>query len=1497
MTTAFDPTTAKPAASSGGFDPTSAKPVPTGGAGGGFDPTTAKPLTAAPATAPTPDPTIGLSHIKTKYAQTLDAAATKYGLDPALLRSIHFVEDASEDPNVVSSANAIGEMQMEPDTFKRFAQKGAKITDPSANIDAGAHYLGWLMHRYGGNLAKVATAYNAGEGAVDRGAQRGDYARNVQELYKRLTANVGGPGTNPLPHRAVAAKATPAPSGPELTLAEINPRGGTISAIPGGAIGGAAERAGQTIEHSLRDAVANIHDTFNLGANEQAALQKIGQLGPVQGAAKGAQIFSDLTLLPFSGLEAVMRDVATGNTKNIGDLGTRVMSALKDPLHAGDFLDQLTEKYGPWTRATNLWWAQQPGIRERLAAAKPKTPEGIIFQQSLGMRADAGRFLLNKSYLSGSLGFLTGMIAPVGPEMALMRGATKGATKVAELALKPLAAAAVRVAPKAAVKVAARTADLGAYVDAAKEKVLSTAPIVGDRYRPVWKAQGEQGENRQRFYARNQGEAHYSAHQVLGQEIRLGGTTPEQRLAVHQEADKFFNPFTTLHVDQPEGGDPFYDELTGTTTMKKGPAWGQKVIDRSVVYADHPAPNLPRSPNNSPYIPRNQEAATIFAGQQPDIIANFNRRAGAGDVQGALSMVPGMQAADAARFAQAAKAKAAEILKEKPKNDTIDNILQSNEPQSKTVAVAARKILRDLTMKKALGHWATVTGRDAVERQTPHGVEVLIPHPIKAMERDDTTIGNVSVHDRAVYTTQFMHGLDDATTTLAPSMKNKMLQGFFPRGGMFSNEVTPLEKLEGPQTSLAGTGGGGAGALGAGPKREYGSIRDALADGQQINPTFDPADAAERSTVQSLRFQNYMRYVLDESKRVKASGVTNGRINYDTALDRALKTGRLTKPHALPPEDEPLGYGPTGRVAYEKWVADEATARMKDTISPTQLADTKSDQFMEVWKAQQSKIHQAIEEQWNADHPTLTWQSDKELGVDDLAGLTVPKVNVGAAIDGHPVLAQQAGRAPSGAWALRDAPESYIGNSFETLNNLFRTAFLADILYHPAKNLARLSFGFGYLNPIEIAQGLFAPHTIDDEILGEADKLGATANKFNVGPATPKTHALYSYATPDDYAKTPKGVTSERGVPGDVVTPAGRSRLGRRIQTALDGYRNVAEGAAQQGAGPLGVGMHVLGKAAYNADKWNTEWTFQVWEDALSALTYRKLRDRGIAGGLAQDEAKARAANETRRILGDSGNITATERQLGAQRLNWFYGWSKGQWRLWSRIMSNPRAAQFFVAQSYGVRTANENTTVPNPQDFPEDLIWGYDGDKPLAIGVGRGYMKKAEGIADLATAPLTAGAGLMDFADAAASDFYNTLNPVMRMIFENAAQTFGFAKGQAPSPWGALFDRDLPLGDAAKQAVGQVGAQVMPSSAAAIQKAAKEKDPRYLMDLLGIPVKNLNETQNAWIPGYIAGKYRKTLEDALRAAPTNAMKDRLKEIYGPLIEKEEQQQSSLRGY
>ncbi|KGQ59352.1 transglycosylase SLT domain-containing protein [Gallibacterium anatis] len=84
-------------------------------------------------------------------------------------------QESAWRPNVRSSANAIGLMQLLPSTAKATAQqanyslqRANNLTDPLGNILLGTAHLQQLAEKYGDNRLLIAAAYNAGANRVDR---------------------------------------------------------------------------------------------------------------------------------------------------------------------------------------------------------------------------------------------------------------------------------------------------------------------------------------------------------------------------------------------------------------------------------------------------------------------------------------------------------------------------------------------------------------------------------------------------------------------------------------------------------------------------------------------------------------------------------------------------------------------------------------------------------------------------------------------------------------------------------------------------------------------------------------------------------------------------------------------------------------------------------------------------------------------------------------------------------------------------------------------------------------------------------------------------------------------------------------------------------------------------------------------------------------------------------------------------------------------------------
>jgi soluble lytic murein transglycosylase-like protein len=142
------------------------------------------------------------------YKAEIDAAAAKYGLDPALLRGL-IRQESNFDPNAGSPAGAQGLCQLMPGTAA--ALGCTNVHDPAQNIDAGARYLRQQLDAFGGDVAKALAAYNAGPGAVQRYggvppyAETQNYVRQVQAYAAQYRSqSQSQPQSLPQPQPAAA---------------------------------------------------------------------------------------------------------------------------------------------------------------------------------------------------------------------------------------------------------------------------------------------------------------------------------------------------------------------------------------------------------------------------------------------------------------------------------------------------------------------------------------------------------------------------------------------------------------------------------------------------------------------------------------------------------------------------------------------------------------------------------------------------------------------------------------------------------------------------------------------------------------------------------------------------------------------------------------------------------------------------------------------------------------------------------------------------------------------------------------------------------------------------------------------------------------------------------------------------------------------------------------------------------------------------------------------
>ncbi len=98
-----------------------------------------------------------------KYGSNILLATLGKNVSPAFVLAVLGVESAGR-ADAVSSAGAVGLMQLIPATAERFKVKDS--SDPQQNINGGTAYLDWLLKKFDRDPLLALAGYNAGENAV-----------------------------------------------------------------------------------------------------------------------------------------------------------------------------------------------------------------------------------------------------------------------------------------------------------------------------------------------------------------------------------------------------------------------------------------------------------------------------------------------------------------------------------------------------------------------------------------------------------------------------------------------------------------------------------------------------------------------------------------------------------------------------------------------------------------------------------------------------------------------------------------------------------------------------------------------------------------------------------------------------------------------------------------------------------------------------------------------------------------------------------------------------------------------------------------------------------------------------------------------------------------------------------------------------------------------------------------------------------------------------------
>ena len=137
------------------------------------------------------------------HAAYIAEAAQRFGIPERWIRAVLHAESAG-DVRAISSAGALGLMQVMPDTWAGLRVRlalGRDPYDPRDNILAGAAYLREMWDRYG-NVTAMLAAYNAGPGRYDEHrATGGPLPAETRAYVASLVPAIGGVAASDMPAR------------------------------------------------------------------------------------------------------------------------------------------------------------------------------------------------------------------------------------------------------------------------------------------------------------------------------------------------------------------------------------------------------------------------------------------------------------------------------------------------------------------------------------------------------------------------------------------------------------------------------------------------------------------------------------------------------------------------------------------------------------------------------------------------------------------------------------------------------------------------------------------------------------------------------------------------------------------------------------------------------------------------------------------------------------------------------------------------------------------------------------------------------------------------------------------------------------------------------------------------------------------------------------------------------------------------------------------------
>ncbi len=157
--------------------------------------------------------------------EIFEAAAKKNNVPLKLLKAMAKAESQFK-PHIVSSAGAMGVMQLMPKTAKALGVVNA--FDPYENIMGGAKYIGDKLKMYGGDIKLALAAYSAGSGAVKRYGGVPPFKETINHIKKVTNFMAGDLSVPGSIHKGVQDVKTVSSLKPEKTE-----KAGTASDLQG----------------------------------------------------------------------------------------------------------------------------------------------------------------------------------------------------------------------------------------------------------------------------------------------------------------------------------------------------------------------------------------------------------------------------------------------------------------------------------------------------------------------------------------------------------------------------------------------------------------------------------------------------------------------------------------------------------------------------------------------------------------------------------------------------------------------------------------------------------------------------------------------------------------------------------------------------------------------------------------------------------------------------------------------------------------------------------------------------------------------------------------------------------------------------------------------------------------------------------------------------------------------------------------------------------------